>query len=181
MATTKELISNIIDIEQDMIILQDDIESNEYEELAMELQKAQAELGNKVESLDWFVTELERRKGAVGGEKDALMKEVNRMRRREKAIENVKKYVNGVLMPMVIKTMGNDGLLETDTARYKLYNSYSPVEVDMQTCHNDFIKTEILKKPDKVKARAEAIKAIKEGHEMPDGISISTIEKVRRT
>ena len=131
--------------------------------------------------MDWFVTELERKKGAVAGEKEALMKEINRMRRREKAIANVKKYVNNTLLPMVVKTMGNDGLMETETARYKLYDSYSPVEVDMQLCDDAFIKTEIVQKPDKIKARAEAIKALKEGYEIPDGISITAIEKVRRS
>ena len=180
MATTRELISNIIDIEMSMITCEEDIESLEYEELANELSQAHKELGNKVESLDWFVMELDRRKGAVSGEKDALMKEIRRMRKREKAIENVKKYVNNTLMPMIVKTMGNDGLLETDTARYKLYNSYSPVEVDMQNCDDAFIKTEIVKKADKVKARAEAIKALKEGYEIP-GVSIKTVEKVRRS
>ena len=48
MATTKDLISNIIDIEQSMILCADDVESLEYEELALDLQKAQKELGNKV-------------------------------------------------------------------------------------------------------------------------------------
>lgn len=180
MATTKDLISNIIDIEMSMIMCEDDVESLEYEELALSLTQAQKELSNKVESLDWFVTELDRKKGAVSGEKEALMKEISRMRRREKAIDNVKKYVNNVLMPMIVKTMGNDGLLETDTARYKLYNSYSSVEVDMQNCDDAFIKTEIVQKADKVKARAEAIKADKEGYEIP-GITISKIEKVRRS
>ena len=82
---------------------------------------------------------------------------------------------------MVVKTMGNDGLLETDSARYKLYDSYSPVEVNMQICDDAFIKTEIVQKPDKVKARAEAIKAMREGYEIPDGISINKVEKVRRS
>lgn len=180
MATTKDLISNIIDIEMSMSMCIDDVESTEYEELALELQAAQTELGTKVESLDWFVTELDRRKGAVTGEKESLMKEINRMRRREKAIANVKKYVNNVLMPMVVKTMGNDGLYETDTSRYKLYNSYSSVEVDMQNCPKDFIKTEVVQKADKVKARTEAIKADKEGYEIP-GVTISKVEKVRRS
>lgn len=175
--TTKQIIGDIIDLEQDLILADDE---DEQEEISKALVLYQKTLANKVDNLDRFIVELSTRELSLDGEIEAMSKEVKRLRNRKKAIANFKQYMNNVLLPMVVKTMGNDDIFETKTARYKLFETYGPVEVDMQTCPQNFIKTEILKKPDKVKARKEAIKASKEDYEI-DGITISKVERVRRS
>jgi len=176
MPTTKELISDIIDLEVD----KEFCDESEDKEIENRLVIARQELTQKVDNLDWFITDLARRKGAVSGEIDALKSEVARLTRKKKAVDKVKTFVSDTLLPMVVKTMGNNGLFETETARYKLYEIYGPVEVDMENCHKDFVKTEILVKPDKALARKAAIEADKTGVHI-DGLSIEKKEKVRRT
>ena len=177
MPTTKELISNILELEEDKEFSEFPEEEGEIDG---KLVIAKQALTEKVDSLDWFITELDRRIGAIYGEATSLKAEIDRLKRKKNSTMRVKKFVGDELLPMVCKTMGNNGIFETDTARYKLYETYGPVEVNTAICHKDFIKTEILVKPDKVLARKKAIEADKEGIHI-DGISIYKVEKVRRT
>lgn len=175
--TTKELIGDIIDLEQELIITEDE---EEIQEITNRLAIYTKSLSDKVENLDGFIVELSRREKSLDGEIEAMSNEVKRLRNRKKAIANFKSYMNNTLLPMVVKSMGNDNVYETKSSRYKLYETYGPVEVNMQECDDAFIKTEILKKPDKVLARKEAVKADKEGYEL-DGITIEKVERVRRS
>ena len=78
--------------------------------------------------------------------------------------------------------IGNDdGVYETDTARYKLYETFGPVDVDPHSISDDFKKVEIVEKLDKVKARKAAISAFNAGQEMPPGIDINKVKRVKRS
>ena len=86
------------------------------------------------------------------------------------------------MLPAVIMEIGDqDGVYETDTARYKLYETFGPVDVDPHTISNDFKKVEIIEKLDKVKARKAAISAFNAEKEMPRGINIRKVKRVKRT
>ncbi len=176
MSTTRELISDIIELEEDKEFAED----NEVEEINTKLVVAKKSLSKKVESLDWFINDLDRRNGSLDGEINVLQKEVTRLKKKKKAVDKIKQYISNEILPMVVKTMGNNGLFETEVARYKLYETYGPVEVDMENCHKDFVKTEIIVKPNKVLARKKAIEADRDDIHL-DGISISKVEKVRRS
>ena len=176
MSTTRELISDIIELEEDKEFAED----NEVEEINTKLVVAKKSLSKKVESLDWFINDLDRRNGSLDGEINVLQKEVTRLKKKKKAVDKIKQYISNEILPMVVKTMGNNGLFETEVARYKLYETYGPVEVDMENCHKDFVKTEIKVNPNKVLARKKAIEADRDDIHL-DGISISKVEKVRRS
>ena len=59
--------------------------------------------------------------------------------------------------------------------------SYGGVEVDPHAVSDDFKKIQIVEKLDKVKARKAAISAYKAGDDMPEGINISRVKRVKRT
>ena len=78
--------------------------------------------------------------------------------------------------------IGNDdGVYETNTARYKLYETFGPVDINPHTVSDDFKRVEIVQKLDKVKARKAAISAFKAEEDMPEGININKIKRVKRT
>jgi len=86
------------------------------------------------------------------------------------------------LLPAAILEIGNDdGIYETSTARYKLYETFGPVDIDPHSLPDDFKKVEILEKLDKVKARKAAISAFNAGQEMPPGIDIKKVKRVKRS
>ena len=75
----------------------------------------------------------------------------------------------------------SSGVYETNVARYKLYQTFGPVDIDPHTIHSDFKKVEIVEKIDKSKARKAAIAAFNAGQEMPPGIDIDKVKRVKRT
>ena len=78
--------------------------------------------------------------------------------------------------------VGNeDGVYETNTARYKLYETFGPVDIDPHNISDDFKKVEIVEKLDKVKARKAAISAFNSENEMPAGINIKKVKRVKRS
>ena len=107
---------------------------------------------------------------------------IDRLRSRRKGLERTKDFFNKNLLPAVIMEIGNDdGVYETDTARYKLYETFGPVDVDPHVISDDFKKVEIVEKLDKVKARKAAISAFNAGQEMPPGIDIDKVKRVKRS
>ena len=113
---------------------------------------------------------------------EALKDEVERLKNKRKGLERTKDYFNKQLLPAVILEVGNDdGVYETNTARYKLYETFGPVIIDAHMLSDDFKKVEIVEKLDKVKARKAAISAFNAGQDMPPGIDINKIKRVKRT
>ena len=80
---------------------------------------------------------------------------------------------------MIIETAGNDGVLKTDTARYKLYETYGPLTVeDEDEVPNEFRRVKI--EVDKKNARKAVIEAAENGLGI-SGFSIEKVKRVRRS
>lgn len=177
--TTKELVGELIDIEQQLEYAED---IQEHEVLEVQQKQLQAQVKNKIENVDYFMVELNKKEHLIDAEVEALIDEVARLKTRRKGLERTKDYFNKQLLPAVILEIGNeDGVYETDTARYKLYETFGPVEIDPHMLSDDFKKVEIVEKLDKVKARKAAISAFNADEVMPEGINIKKIKRVKRT
>tara|TARA_B100000700_G_C14971402_1_gene821596 strand:+ start:1063 stop:1596 length:534 start_codon:yes stop_codon:yes gene_type:complete len=177
MSTTKELVGEYIDIE----IRKEYAESlQERNECDNALQVIQTKLKKKVKGIDHIVMEMDKKLALVVAEEDIISKEIARLKRRKNAIKRSKGYFNEVLLPIVIKEVGQNGVFETETAKYKLYETYGKVDVNEIECPKDYLKIRMVEDIDRKKARADAITAHKEGKEIP-GVKIALVERVRRT
>ena len=126
--------------------------------------------------------ELNKKEHLIDAEVEALKDEIDRLKSRRRGLERTKDFFNKNLLPAVIMEIGNeDGVYETDTARYKLYETFGPVDVDPHVISDDFKKVEIVEKLDKVKARKAAISAFNAGQEMPPSIDIDKVKRVKRS
>tara|TARA_A100001201_G_scaffold141833_2_gene138279 strand:- start:117 stop:665 length:549 start_codon:yes stop_codon:yes gene_type:complete len=177
--STTQLIGELIDVEQELSI----VDSEErQEELQQEQTKLQTQVKQKVQNIDHFMVELNKREHLVDAEIEALKDEITRLKSRRKGLENTRDFFNKKLLPAVIQEVGSEeGVYETATARYKLYETFGPVDVDPHVISDEFKKVEILEKLDKVKARKAAISAFNAGEDMPPGIDIAKVKRVKRT
>jgi len=184
MATTKEIVGELIDINQQMELIEQrpDIDMEEHkllEEKRIELHK---QVRTKITKVDYFMMELNKKEHLIDAEVEALKDEIDRLKSRRNGLQRTKDFFNKNLLPAVIMEIGNDdGVYETNTARYKLYETFGPVDVDPHVISDDFKKVEIVEKLDKVKARKAAISAFNAGKEMPVGIDISKVKRVKRS
>ena len=186
--TTKDIIGDYIDNENyiDYITKTEDSPSENYTKAMVRYEESrktlELEVRNKIDKVDHVVLEVKRKEHLIDAEVDALKNEIDRLKRRKHAVIRFKDFVNKVLLPMVIARVGNEaGVWETDVARYKLYETYGPVDVNPTICSKDFIKVEIKESIDRVKARNAAISADKAGKALPDGIEIFKVKRVRRS
>jgi len=184
MATTKEIVGELIDVNQQMELIEQrpDIDMEEHkllEEKRVELHK---KVRAKIQNVDYFIVELNKKEYTIDAEVEALKDEISRLKSRRKGLERTKDFFNKHLLPAIIMEIGNDdGVYETDTARYKLYETFGPVDVDPHQISDDFKKVEIVEKLDKVKARKAAIAAFKADKDMPEGITIKKVKRVKRS
>ena len=177
--STTQLIGELIDVEQELSIVDNE---ERQEELQQEQTKLQTQVKQKVQNIDYFMVELNKREHLVDAEIEALKDEIARLKSRRKGLENTRDFFNKKLLPAVIQEVGNEeGVYETATARYKLYETFGPVDVDPHVISDEFKKVEILEKLDKVKARKAAISAFNAGEDMPPGIDIAKVKRVKRT
>jgi|TARA_R110000744_G_scaffold44882_2_gene99991 hypothetical protein len=184
MATTRELVGALINVNQELEYLEQKSELDmdahkELEETRMEIHR---QVSTKLENVDQFMVELDKRSYVVDAEIEHLKEEIDRLKSRRKGLERTVDYFNKQLLPTLIMEVGNDdGVYETDTARYKLYETFGGVTIDPHTVSDDFKKVEIVEKFDKSKARKAAISAFKAGDDMPQGINIHKVKRVKRT
>ena len=177
MPTTKDLVGQHIDIE----IRREYAETlEERKECDVALQSIKKELRKKVDNIDYVVMETDKKLAVVEAEENVISAEIKRLKRRKNAIKNAKKYFSEVILPIVVKEVGRDGVFETATAKYKLYETYGPVDVNEIECPKDYLKVKMIEDIDKKKARKDAIEAHKEGKEIP-GVKISLVERIRRS
>ena len=184
MATTKEIVGELIDINQQLESLEQrpGVDMDEHKLLEEKRITLHKEVRTKIQNVDYFMMELSKKEHLIDAEVEALKDEINRLRSRRGGLERTKDFFNKNLLPAVIMEIGNDdGVYETSTARYKLYETFGPVDVDPHAISNDFKKVEIIEKLDKVKARKAAISAFNAEKDMPDGISIKKVKRVKRT
>ena len=184
MATTKEIVGELIDVNQQIESLEQrsDIDMDEHKLLEESRIVLQREVRDKIQNVDYFMMELNKKEHLIDAEVEALKDEIDRLKSRRRGLVRTKDFFNKNLLPAVIMEIGNDdGVYETDTARYKLYETFGPVDVDPQSISDDFKKVEIVEKLDKVKARKAAISAFNAGEEMPEGINIKKVKRVKRS
>lgn len=186
--TTKDIIGDYIDNENYIDYLEK-TEETDSESYSLKLKRyedsrkaLELEVRNKIDKVDYVVLEVKRKEHLIDAEVDALKTEIDRLKQRKHSINRFRDFVNKTLLPMVIEEVGNeDGVWETDVARYKLYETYGAVDVNPEVCSKDFIKVEIKESIDRVKARNAAISADKNNKPMPDGIEIRKVQRVRRS
>ena len=180
--TTRDLIGCLIDLELDrqMLALQptpdDDTETNqEIMKIDIAITNIKNDIARKTSGIDHMIVEMNKNTNLIDAEIKTHMDEVKRLRNRKNAIKKTEEYFNKELLPMIIETAGNDGVFQTDTTRYKMFETWGPLEVTDEEAINDNYKrykVEI----DKKKARKEVIAAAEDGL----GISGFKIEKVKR-
>ena len=170
--TSKDLLGMLIDLEEDLALCQ---ETENSIDVINKITEVKTLISKKVDSIDYFSVEMDRQTGLIDAEIDTYKKEIKRLQSKKNAIKKTDEYLNKVMLPMIVETSGNDGVLKTDTARYKLYETYGPLIVeDEEEIPNEFrrVKIEIDKK--------NARKAVIEAAENNMGISGFSIEKVKR-
>jgi len=184
MATTKELVGELIDVNQEIEYLEKlpELDMDSLKRLEEHRVTLHQQVKNKLDNVDYFMVELNKREHLIDAEVEALKDEINRLKSRRRGLEKTMDYFNKTLLPAVILEIGNDdGVYETNTARYKLYETYGGVEIDPHAVSDDFKRIQIVEKLDKVKARKAAISAHKAGDNMPEGINITRVKRVKRT
>jgi hypothetical protein len=193
--TSSELIGEHIDLINEKMMLENELlhrdqlsssgleeTESEYKYVVNELTILQQTLKKKMDNIDKFMVNLNKRKHLIVGEIEAQTFEMTRLKKRKNAISSTLQYFNEHLLPSIIHEIGDkNGVFETNTARYKLYNSYGPVKIDEQSLGDDYKQVKMVDSINKTKARKDAIYAHKAGTQFPDGISIYQVEKVRRS
>tara|TARA_R110002020_G_scaffold108728_1_gene251854 strand:+ start:292 stop:852 length:561 start_codon:yes stop_codon:yes gene_type:complete len=182
--TTRELVGELIDVNQELDYLEKrpDVDMEEHKLLEEKRVQLHKEVKNKIQNVDYFMVELNKKEHLIDAEVESLKDEINRLKGRRSGLERTKDYFNKQLLPAVILEIGNeDGVYETNTARYKLYETFGPVEIDAHLLSDDFKKVEIVEKLDKVKARKAAISAFNADDNMPEGINIRKVKRVKRS
>ena len=114
--TAKELLGEYIDLEIEVDAPEPDLDT-----LLPQLNDVKKQIKKKVDGIDHFMMELSRREHLIDAEIEALKTEETRLKVRRKAVQNLKDYFNGNLIPMIVEELGDaKGVYETDTARNKL-------------------------------------------------------------
>ena len=175
--TTKEIIGEFINLQTDLLLAQDNEEQLIIEDKLVNVQR---EMKQKVDKIDRFSLAISTKENLIDAEIEALTKEINRLKLRKKAGLNLKEFFNNQLLPAVVREMGNDGIFETPTARYKLYKSYGKIEVNQELA-KDYVIIKMEETIDKKRARKDAIEADKQGKQLPAGLSIEKVDRIRRT
>tara|TARA_R110000765_G_C18795140_1_gene593020 strand:- start:146 stop:700 length:555 start_codon:yes stop_codon:yes gene_type:complete len=184
MATTKELVGELIEVNQQIEYIEQgsEIDMEQHKSLEEARTALHKEVRTKIQNVDYFMLELSKKEYLLDAEVEALKEEIDRLKARQRGLKRTQDFFNKRLLPAVIMEIGNDdGVYETNTARYKLYETFGPVDIDPHMISDDFRKIEIVHKLDKVKARKAAISAFKAEESMPEGINITKIKRVKRT
>jgi len=171
--TTRELIGDYIDLDMQ---LQSENE-NDSLDITNAIEETKKDISTKVDGIDHFMVDIDRKQHLIDAEIEALKKEQLRLSVRRKATESLKKYFNETLIPMIIEQLGTDGVYETDTARYKLYETFGPVAiVDEKKIPEEYQVLVESWRIDKIAMRKE----LTAGVDIP-GAFIQKVKRVRRS
>ena len=174
--TSRDLIGIIIDLEEDILLEQDEDAKVILENKLVEVKK---EISRKVEGIDYVAIEMSRQSSLIDAEIKTMNDEVKRLRNKKAAIKKTEDYFNKTLLPMIIETAGNDGVFKTNTAKYKLYETWGPLEVnDEDSIPDDYKRVKI--EVDKKGARKAVIEATEQGMGIA-GFTINKVKRVRRS
>ena len=159
--TTRDLVGNLIGLEMDKEYLQLK-ENNLYDadmaEVDQSIADVKQQIVKKTEGIDYFIVEMKRNTDIINAEIRSYNDEVKRLKQRKNAIQRTEDYFNKELLPMIIKTAGNNGKFETKTSKYTLYETYGPLIITDE----DLVPTKYKKaviSVDKKGARKDVIEA----------------------
>lgn len=171
--TSKELIGQFIDLETQMEWTDD---PDEVQAIQSQLEQVQQQIAKKVDNIDDFIVELQRRRNLIQAEIDTYRDEQQRLYKRRNAVDRTKDYLENSLLPTIIRTMGRDNIFETPTSRYTLYETFGSLQViDEAKVPDDYLKIQM--SVDKAAAR----KALMNGTKIIPGLLLEKIERVRRS
>ena len=134
--------------------------------LETELNDLHLEMEQKVDNIDDFMLDLDKQQALIQAELDVINKEAERLRRKRTSIEKTQSYFDKNLLPRIIERFGNGHEYKTDTRTYRFATKHSKLIVDDPAL---IAEEYLIPQPPKVdgrKARADAIKACKEGLEI---------------
>ena len=181
--TSRDLIGALIDLEEEKewLEMQFDPDNDTHDvhgaivKVDANIQQIRGEIGRKIDSIDYFVVEMNRQSSVIDSEISVMNDEIKRLRAKKNAIKRSNEYLNKTIIPMIIETAGNDGVFKTDTTRYSMYETWGPLEVtDEGMIPDEYKRAKI--EVDKKGAR----KAVIEATENNLGIAGFSIEKVKR-
>ena len=181
--TTRELISELVDLELTKEYRLKAIDPALHpliptENIEEGLQTVKNKIRKKTEGIDHFMVELNRREYLIDAEIEAIKDETARLRLRRKAVESMKNYFKNELLPMIVEQLGNDdGVYETDTARYKMFETWGPTVIYDETKVPKEYR--VIKQVESIN-KIEAKKDMKCGIDIP-GMSIIKVKRVRRS
>jgi hypothetical protein len=176
--TSRDLVGMLIDLEEELEYVQNNVVLDtevKVADIESRIDAVKKQITNKVEGLDYFIVEMNRQEALIASEINTLQDEIKRLRVKKNAVKRTEDYFNKILLPMIIETAGNDGVFKTDTAKYKLYETWGPIEVTDEDAVPDQYKRAKIE-VDKKGAR----KAIIEAAENNMGIAGFAIRKVKR-
>ena len=125
--TAKEIVGEYMDVVMDLAMTDHDEPENQEVILKLEKQRdtLQVKMKDKVQSIDFFSQNIKERDYLLSAEIEAHKDEIERLRNRQRALNATSDYLNKILLPLIIEEIGDEnGVLETNTARYKLYETY---------------------------------------------------------
>ena len=97
--------------------------------MAKAIQEVKNQISRKTSGIDYMIVEMNKQTNLLDAEIATLMDEVKRLRGRKKSIKSSEDFFNKELLPMIIETAGNDGVFQTDTTRYKMYETWGQLEI----------------------------------------------------
>jgi hypothetical protein len=175
--TTRDLVGALIDLE-----LERDLYSNDEESLKKvneAIISVKSQIKRKTSGIDHMIVEMNKKADIIDAEIKTYNDEIKRLKNRKKAIQKTETYFNKELLPMIIETAGENGVFQTTTTRYKMYETWGPVEIIDEDAISDSykrFKVEI----DKKKARKDAIDAAETGTGIA-GFKIEKTKTIRRS
>jgi hypothetical protein len=172
--TTRELIGDYIDLDMQLQIA----DEADAVVLSSAMEDTKKDIGRKLDNIDHFMVDIDRKMHLIDAEVEAYTAEIQRLKLRRKATNSLKDYFNKTLIPMVVEELGDDnGVYETDTARYKLYETFGPVAViDEEVVPDEYKVVKMTEHIDKKKARADLVQGVD-----ISGFHIEKVKRVRRS
>lgn len=181
MSTSRELIGELI--HHNDILENSEVGSIDHRVAEGEIANLEELLMTKTDGIDKFMMDLNRREHLIDAEVEALKEEVDRLKSRKNALIKSRDFFNKYLLPIIIREVGDDkGVYETNTARYKLFQTWGPLEItNVAEIEDQYIVSKIVESIDKKQARADAIAAKEGGNDTPSGFTINKVDRIRRS
>ena len=166
----------------DWLLLEERLEYAEYldDETVDEAKKASQAVLNaildKTDNIDYVAIKLEEKIESLNAVKQVHEAEIGRIRKKIASAKRSKDNLMGVMIPLIIRTIGHDGVVETKSARYKLYQRWGKPLYDPTKIDEKYKFTEEALKIDYATLKKDAIDA---GGKL-EGVIVPRVDAVRR-